>query len=289
MNRRYRRNLESLEGRSLLSGLSVSLTTDQPVYHVGQPVQIDLVETNNTSKPITVDEGPSIDGFIVEQAGVTMWRSNAGINPQIILANTVQSGQSFTLKTTWNGIPNGSSKSVTGTFEVNNELTLNVAPATFQIEDSSTSTNPAPSPAPTTPAPAAPIQNPVTPTPVAPTLPISGPPVSVSVSTDRGSYKPGQSVRLTMTLENVSARALTLVPNASVDGFTLSDGSTVIWHSHGAHRFTPRTLQSGQSITLTSSWNGRPNHEGARKLAPGTYTIQAVEGGYAGSATISIM
>ncbi len=111
----------------------------------------------------------------------------------------------------------------------------------------------------------------------------------MSLSTDQGSYKPGQSVRMTMTLENVSDGAVTLVPNTSADGFTLSNGSTLIWHSRGGHAFKARTLQPGQSITLTSVWNGRPNHADARKLDPGTYTIQAVEGGYAGSTTISIM
>ncbi len=173
-------NVESLEGRNLLSGLSVSLATDQPVYQVGQPVQISLVETNNTNQPITVDEGPSIDGFIVKQAGASIWRSNAGINPLFVVANTLQPGQSFTLKTTWDGIPNGASQAVTGTFEVYNQLILNVAPATFEITDPSSSANPDPSPSPPTltstptptptpsPTPTAPITNPVTTIPIAP-------------------------------------------------------------------------------------------------------------------------
>ena len=139
MARRTALNVESLERRELLSGLSINLTTDASSYQVGHPVQLTFTETNNSSSPVTIDEGPSNDGFIVEQNGSTVWRSNAGINPLFIVADTLQPGQSLTLTGTWNGIPNvGSSTgtAVTGTFVVLNQLAP-ATTATFQIDSSS--------------------------------------------------------------------------------------------------------------------------------------------------------
>jgi len=36
-------------------------------------------------------------------------------------------------------------------------------------------------------------------------------------------------------------------------------------------------------------WSGRPNQSGIKKLTPGTYTVQVVEGGYSATATIRIV
>ena len=77
MIRRTRLNLEPLEGRSLLSGLAYSLTTDQSAYLPGQPVEMTFQETNVSSQPVTVQEGPSIDGFTVSQDGAESWMSRS--------------------------------------------------------------------------------------------------------------------------------------------------------------------------------------------------------------------
>ena len=137
MSRRARLHVDSLEARGLLSALSVTLTTDALSYQLGEPVRLTFIETNNSNQPITVDEGPSTNGFEVDQGQATIWRSNAGINPLFIEADTIQPGQSLTLTATWNGLPNlGNSTSTppTGDFVVMNQLNPNVR-ATFAIKD----------------------------------------------------------------------------------------------------------------------------------------------------------
>ena len=44
--RRSRMRIEILEARSLLSGLTYNLTTDESSYQVGQPIQMTFTETN---------------------------------------------------------------------------------------------------------------------------------------------------------------------------------------------------------------------------------------------------
>jgi hypothetical protein len=85
MARRTRLNLEPLEGRSLLSAIAYSLTTDQSTYQPGQPIEMTFQETNESGRTISVEDGPSIDGFTAAQDGTTVWRSNAGANPMFIL------------------------------------------------------------------------------------------------------------------------------------------------------------------------------------------------------------
>ena len=84
--RKTRPGVELLESRALLSALSASLTTDQTVYQVGQPIQMTFTETNTSNQPINVDEGPSIDGFDVTHNGAPVWESNWGINPMVLVA-----------------------------------------------------------------------------------------------------------------------------------------------------------------------------------------------------------
>jgi hypothetical protein len=76
MSRETRPRVEGLENKALLSGLSVSLTTDKSSYQAGQPISMTLTETNMSNQPITVEDGPSTDGFFVTHDGVTVWSSN---------------------------------------------------------------------------------------------------------------------------------------------------------------------------------------------------------------------
>jgi hypothetical protein len=180
MKRRRRLNIESLEDRSLLSGLAINITTNAPVYQPGQPVHLTFTETNTGSQSITVRETPSLDGFIVKQGSQIVWQSNAGINPFIIVDRTLDPGQSLTLQATWNGEPtNGSSASgpETGTFVAFDQMAPGVT-VTFQISDSNpTSVNPPTSPSPTPPS------DPITPSPVPPSSPIApDPPRSAPIS-----------------------------------------------------------------------------------------------------------
>ncbi len=141
MTRRTRLNLESLEGRSLLSAIAYSLTTNQATYQSGQPIEMTFQETNESSRTISVDEGPSIDGFTVTQDGTTVWRSNAGANPMFVLLKTLPPGQSLTLTTTWDGIPTGGSSPASGQFVITNQLNPEAARATVTISGPSNVTH----------------------------------------------------------------------------------------------------------------------------------------------------
>jgi Intracellular proteinase inhibitor len=313
MTRRTRLNLEILEGRSLLSALAYSLTTNQSTYEPGQPIEMTFSETNESGRSISVGEGPSIDGFNVTQDGTTVWRSNAGANPMYILLKTLAPGQSLTLTATWNGIPTGGSSPMSGQFVITNQLNPEGARATATITapgstpPSSTGQQPT-TPTTPTPAPVAPIVTDPAPvsTPVG-TAPISVPsptptpggsqttppttgsvpdpsPVALSIGMNHPTYRKGHPVRMTATLHNAGDSAVQLTPNSSADGFTLLEGSTVVWHTA---RTDSGTLKPGHSVKLTAVWNGRLHQPGAT-LAPGTYTIEAVEGNDSGSSTFRI-
>ena len=117
--------------------LAVSLTTDHSFYQLGQPVNITLTEKNISSHDVPVEFGPSIDGFSITHDGTPVWSSNKGVAlPQFIALETLKPGQSFTLKATWNGIPNeGPPTEPTGVFVVHNALIPNGPTAEFTVVD----------------------------------------------------------------------------------------------------------------------------------------------------------
>jgi Intracellular proteinase inhibitor len=302
MKRRTHLNLEPLEGRALLSGLAYSLTTNQTVYQPGQPVVMTFRETNVSNHTISVDSGPSIDGFDVKQGGTLIWRSNAGINPMFILLDPLQPGQSLTLTATWNGVPTGGSTPVSGTFEITNQLNSSTS-ATVTI--TTATPTPAPTPAPTPPPPGG-VTNP-TPTPLPITMPVAGQnpmsqdptsdppatpvsspsPIALSVSTDHPTYRKGHKVRMTMTLQNVSDSTVNL-PIVSVQQFTVLEGSTPVWHwGRAISGVGSLSLKPGQSVSFTADWNGKA-HQAGVSIAAGTYTIEASDGNYSGSTSFRV-
>ena len=114
-------------------GLKIVLTTDQKVYHKGQPVVMTLTETNTSNQTVTVALGPSTDGFYVTQNGVDVWASNTGPQPLYLLVKTIKPGATLTLSATWNGHTNiGPPSSPTGTFVVHSQIP-GAAPVTIQI------------------------------------------------------------------------------------------------------------------------------------------------------------
>jgi hypothetical protein len=268
MIRSTRPIVEPLEGRALLSGLAYSLTTDQSVYQPGQPVQMTFRETNVSTRPVTVEDGPSIDGFTVSRDGAVVWRSNAGINPLYIRLETLQPGQSLTLTATWDGVPNGGSAPVPGQFLVSNQLEPQAATATITIAGpGSSSTGQAPS---------------------TPNAPGGDPPaassVALSVATNHPTYRLGHPVRITMILHNAGHRPVDLAPGSQADGFTVLQGTTPIWHRA---RPVSRRIEPGRSIKLTAVWDGKPG-QAVAAIASGTYTVEAVAGGESASTTIRI-
>jgi hypothetical protein len=213
----------------------------------------------------------------------------------------------------------------TGTFVVFNELDPKGATATFQIADFTpvpppilpgpapptsppTTTSPPPS-QPTAPSP--PDSQPSAPGPInsqpsdagasgatssstaSGSIPssvgdpvVNPSPITVAVTTDHPVYRRGQPVHIRLAVTDNGHGATSLASDPTADGFRVYRGSTLVWRSRPGLR--ARTLQPGKSIHLTAVWNGRPNQPGVNRLGPGTYTIQAEEGGFSGSTTITV-
>jgi hypothetical protein len=226
MRRHTSLSVEAMEGRALLSGLSASLTTDQQTYQAGQPVEMTFTETNTSDQPISIGVGAVNSGFDVSQAGQVVWESNAGINPMVIVLETLQPGQSLTLHGTWDGVSNdgGTTATTTGSFVVTNQLDPSGASASFQIE------------------------SPLTFGDVPPQTP----------------YNIGEPIDFSYTVTNTSDLPVSIGP-APTDVSVTMNGETV-WQSNLSASIQGPTaqtvLQPGQSVTESATWNGIAN-EGA--------------------------
>jgi Intracellular proteinase inhibitor len=112
-----------------------------------------------------------------------------------------------------------------------------------------------------------------------------------TLSTNRQSYRPGQSVRATLVIQNVSDSSITVSHNANTDGITVSLGAKMVWRSSRTvpNASIQQMVQPGGSVSWNAVWNGRSNQRGAKHLGPGTYTIQATEGGYSATTTFRIV
>jgi hypothetical protein len=244
--------------------LSTSVTTDKSVYDFGQPIQLTLTETNVGSQPIVVLTSGA-NAFEITHDGSDLWDSTS---PSTLAANStweiLQPGQSYVQTLSWNG-PTwyvSTSPEATGTFIASNLLDPNGSTATFQI---------------------------VGPVSVPPNIPVPQPVIATLIS-NQNAYKPGQSVRLTMTLNNTSTAKVSVTPNTFADGITVMDGSTVVFRSRRTHIAAAlRSIKPHHSVKLALAWSGRPNQKGVAKLAPGTYTVLVVDGGYAGTTTVQIV
>jgi hypothetical protein len=221
--RKARPRVEALEGRALLSGLSITLTTNKSVYQAGEPIKMTFTETNTGSQPVNASDGPSVDGFDVTENGKAVWQSNAGVNPLFILLITLQPGQSHTLTATWDGVPSEGHPPVLsgGDFTVTNQLDPNGASASFKIDA----------------------------------------PLSYSITTDKGDYSVGQPIEITDTETNTSNQPVTVNTGPSDFAITQEGLGTPLANvpgTWGAQSGT-ETLQPGQSISETATWNGVSN------------------------------
>jgi hypothetical protein len=121
-----RLNVEALEGKSLLSGITPGLTASLVATPVGTTVDLHYTETNTSNHAISFAVGPGNDGFSASRNGKTVWISNSGVQPDFLELVTLKPGQSFTLDATWDGHSNSVSgtegPAVTGSFKITNEL-----------------------------------------------------------------------------------------------------------------------------------------------------------------------
>ena len=127
MRRKRPLSAEFLEGRTLLSSLSYTLTTDQPVYQVGQTIQISFTETNTGKQPVTVDVSPT--DFTVSQNSDAIWQSDPGNASKPPTKETLQPGQSVQQTATWDGTTSYAIGGWDGsaTWQINNFGTFSVS------------------------------------------------------------------------------------------------------------------------------------------------------------------
>jgi hypothetical protein len=203
-----------LETRALLSAMSAQVTTDQPVYQPGQPIEMTFIETNTSKEPVQVAYGPVNDGFNVTQNGKLIWQSNGGVNPQYLIEATLKPGQSLTLHATWNGEDSQgiAADLAGGTFTVTNQLNPQGASATFQIE----------------------------------------PALSTGVRTSQPVNHVGQPVNLTFIETNTSSVPVVVLPSGTFTITNAATNVAVFSQSVG--QSTAVTLQPGKSLTETATW-----------------------------------
>ena len=89
------------------------------------------------------------------------------------------------------------------------------------------------------------------------------PGVSVKLTTDHRVYQAGEPVVITLTETNTSQHAVNIVEGPSTSGFLASRGGRKVWASNAGIEpmfLVSRTLQPGQSITLSATWNGQSDN-----------------------------
>jgi hypothetical protein len=94
--------------------------------------------------------------------------------------------------------------------------------------------------------------------PVVPYSPTTlNPALVATMTTNQASYTSGQTVNMTFTATNSSESPVTVTLGPSIDGFSIKNGSKIVWSSNSGLQndyVTVETLAPGQSLTLTSSW-----------------------------------
>ncbi len=219
MRRRKNLFVESLECRALLSGLTGTITTNQSVYEVGEPIEMTYTLTNTSSTSQTIAVGPSNSNFIVSEGGQTVWRSSPGVAALYLKSDTLNPGQSLSLQATWNGsIVTGTSTTTgSGSFVVTNQLDPSGASASFQIDSA----------------------------------------LSYQTSVSQSDYPFGTQVQLSYAITNTSSSSVTF-DLAPVD-FVVTQSGNAVWESDpgaASQAATTETLQPGQSTTESAAWNG---------------------------------
>jgi len=222
-----------------------------------------FTETNTGSTPVTIKVGPSNTGFDVKENGALVWMSNAGIQPQYLVLETLQPGHSATFHATWNGISNvgGTSSPVTGTFTVTNQQAPSAASATFVIQPSMSD------------------------------QPTKVGALTYSLTTNQAAYLRGQPIVMTFTETNTSNHTVEVALGSSTTGFDVYHNGRIVWQSNLKEPLTPvrlTPLRPGQSVTLKATWNGIPN-EGSSAALTGTFTVVNQQAPAAVHATFQIV
>ena len=102
--------------------------------------------------------------------------------------------------------------------------------------------------------------------PIAPVSPPIVAPVSqglvVKLTTDHQVYRRGQPVVITLTETNTSQHEITVASGPSLGGFFVTRNGRRVWASNAGIQpmfILVKTLEPGQSITQSATWNGQSN------------------------------
>ncbi|MGC8643542.1 MAG: hypothetical protein ACP5XB_27105 [Isosphaeraceae bacterium] len=82
----------------------------------------------------------------------------------------------------------------------------------------------------------------------------------VKLTTDHRVYRAGQPVVMTLTETNTSQNPINIVEGPSTSGFLAARAGRKVWASNAGIQpmfVMSQTLQPGQSITLSTTWNGQ--------------------------------
>ena len=108
---------------------------------------------------------------------------------------------------------------------------------------------------------------------------------NLSVTTNHSAYTPGESVRVSVTIPGKSATTGV----SSREQITVLDGTQVVARlTRRIPAVRLKQLAAGHSVTLTTTWNGRPNQREIHALKPGSYSILVTYGDFSGRAAITI-
>ena len=229
MRRRRCLSLENLELRSLLSGMTYSLTTDQSSYQIGQPINMTFTETNTGDQPVTVEVSPT--DFAITPASWEQgapWQSNPENQNAPTTSETLQPGQSLTQTATWDGsvataaFLSGSTMGyASGSFVVTNPNAPQGTTAAFQITS----------------------------------------PFQDTLTTDQPTYQLGQTIHFTFTRTNTSDEPAYFEPSTFAPfGFDVTQGGQTIQTSFpetiNGPALTAIVLQPGQTWSAQGTWDG---------------------------------
>ncbi len=238
-------------------GLVTSVTTDQSTYSPGQPVTMNFSETNEGKEPVAVVEGPP--SFQVSQNGTAVWMTPIQdyVNSPAPAWTLLQPGQTYSQTAVWDGTTNvGHASSYSGDFTVSNDLDLDDDLATFTFASPTASQ------------------------------------LATSLTTNQATYQLGQPIQLSFTEKNVGTTPIQVLVGPS-DFETTLNGAEV-WNQSSPFYVYPivddlsfpdlddhsfpdyndhwTTLQPGQSVTQTATWNCIPD-ELPSGFSSGTFIV----------------
>ena len=99
--------------------------------------------------------------------------------------------------------------------------------------------------------------------------------VSYTLTTNQSTYQAGQPIQITLTGTNTTNQTIQTIAGPDLDNFVVTENGVAIWDSELVELPLAylATLQPGQSLTETATWDGVPNLGRSSGLAGGSFTV----------------